>query len=238
MTERRVHDFAELRDQVYEANMVVPREGLARLTWGNVSGLDAEREVFAIKPSGVQYGDLTPEDIVIVDLDCNVVDGDKRPSSDTRTHAVLYRSFPHIRGIVHTHSTHAVGWAQALTPIPILGTTHADHTTGDIPCTPPMDEARVTGNYEEETGNQIVEHFRRLGLDPAEVEMVLVGCHGPFVWGRSVRKAVDNAIALEEIAHMATVTRIVDPAAERLPAVLRQKHWERKHGKDAYYGQG
>lgn len=230
-------DFGALRQEVYEANMAIPRERLARLTWGNVSGYKPELGVFGIKPSGIDYDTLRPEDIVIVDLEANTVDGEMRPSSDTRTHAVLYRSFPSLRGVVHTHSTYAVGWAQSLRSIPILGTTHADHTTEDIPCTTPMDEARVRGNYEEETGNQIVDHFRVHGLDPAEVQMVLVGCHGPFAWGASIAKAVDNAIALEEIAKMATITLVANPHADRLPQALRQKHWQRKHGSDAYYGQ-
>jgi L-ribulose-5-phosphate 4-epimerase len=233
-----MNEYAALQHEVYEANMAIPRERLAKLTWGNVSGLDPERGVFAIKPSGVDYEALTPEDIVVVDLDARVVHGTRRPSSDTRTHAVLYRAFPDIRGIVHTHSPWAVGWAQALCPIPIFGTTHADQTTIDIPCTPPMADERVAGDYEEETGNQIVEHFRDHGLDPAEVPMVLVGCHGPFAWGRTIQKAVENAIALEEIAKMAAITRAVNPQAARLPEALRRKHWERKHGKDAYYGQG
>ena len=230
-------DFAVLRQEVYEANMMIPRERLARLTWGNVSGFDPERKVFAIKPSGVRYGTLTPDDIVVVNLDAQVVHGTKRPSSDTRTHAVLYRSFPGIRGIVHTHSTFAVGWAQALRPIPIFGTTHADLTTFDIPCTAPMDESRVTGDYETETGNQIVQHFHENDLDPQDVQMVLVGCHGPFTWGSTIAKAVENAIALEEIAKMAAITESVNRQADRLPDALREKHWERKHGKDAYYGQ-
>lgn len=229
--------FAELQHQVYEANMAIPRRGLAQLTWGNVSGFDADLGVFAIKPSGVDYETLRWEDIVVVDLENSVVAGDLKPSSDTRTHAHLYRAFPDLRGICHTHSPYAVGWAQALQPIPIFGTTHADQTTHDVPCTPPMDEARIAGNYEEETGRQIVTHFQDNDLDPTEVEMVLVGCHGPFTWGSSVKKAVENAIALEEIAKMATITLTVNPEARRLPDALKKKHYERKHGPDAYYGQ-
>jgi L-ribulose-5-phosphate 4-epimerase len=165
------------------------------------------------------------------------VDGRLRPSSDTRTHAVLYRAFPGIGGVVHTHSPYAVGWAQALRPIPIQGTTHADHTVRDIPCTPPMSDDRITGDYEEETGNQIVDHFLAEGLDPAETEMVLVGSHGPFTWGKTAAKAVYNAVVLEELARMALVTHMVNPEAPPLKDTLKRKHYERKHGKDAYYGQ-
>jgi L-ribulose-5-phosphate 4-epimerase len=232
-----VTGFAAIREASYEANMEVPRHNLAVFTFGNVSVIDRDRRLFAIKPSGVSYDDLTPADIVIVDLDGTVVDGRMRPSSDTLTHAVLYRKFPGIGGVVHTHSTYAVGWAQALKPIPILGTTHADHATVDIPCTPPMDDARILGNYEEETGNQIVEHFASHGLDPSEVEMVLVGCHGPFTWGPSVDKAVYNAVVLEELARMAFISRTIDPGVAPLKDSLRDKHYERKHGTDAYYGQ-
>lgn len=229
--------YKELQQRVYDANMEIPRQDLAKLTWGNVSGYDPDLGVFAIKPSGVDYDSLRWEDIVVVDLDNTVVQGSLNPSSDTKTHAHLYRAFPSIRGICHTHSPYAVGWAQALRPIPIFGTTHADQSTRDIPCTPPMEEERITGDYEEETGRQIVRHFRREGLDPDEVEMVLVGCHGPFTWGTSVSKALGNAIALEEIAKMAMITLSVNPNATRLPEALQKKHYERKHGPNAYYGQ-
>ena len=210
-----------LRQEADEANMKVPRHNLAIFTFGNVSAVDRGAGVFAIKPSGISYDDLRPEDIVVVDLDSNVVDGTLRPSSDTKTHAVLYREFESVGGIVHTHSPYAVGWAQALTPIPIFGTTHADHTVNDIPCTPPMAEDRIEGDYEAETGNQIVSHFAELGLNPAEMEMVLVGSHGPFTWGRNAAKAVYNAVVLEELAKMALVTRQVDPNAPRLKDGLR-----------------
>ncbi len=232
-----MNEFTALRREVYDANMSIPRNDLAVLTWGNVSVVDRERGVFAIKPSGVSYERLRPEDIVVVDMDCTVIDGTLRPSSDTKTHAVLYRTFEDVGAIVHTHATYCVAWAQALRPIPIFGTTHADHTTVDIPCTPPMSAERINGDYETETGMQIVDYFREHALDAAEVEMVLVGCHGPFTWGASVQKAVANAIALEEIARMATLTLQIDPEAKQLPRVLRNKHYERKHGGNAYYGQ-
>jgi L-ribulose-5-phosphate 4-epimerase len=229
--------YEELRRKCYELNMEIPQRGLAIYTWGNVSVLDRERGVFAIKPSGVSYDALRPQDVVIVDLDASRVDGSLRPSSDTKTHAVLYRSFSQIGGIVHTHSPYAVGWAQALSSIPIFGTTHADHTVEDIPCTPPMAEDRIASDYEEETGNQIVEHFADLKLDPNETEMVLVGSHGPFAWGATGEKAVYNAVVLEELARMATITRVANPDAKRLEPALRRKHYERKHGPNAYYGQ-
>jgi L-ribulose-5-phosphate 4-epimerase len=230
-------DFAALKREAFQRNMEIPKRGLAIYTFGNVSVVDRERGVFAIKPSGVSYETLAAEDIVVVDLACTVVDGALRPSSDTRTHAVLYREFPSIGGIVHTHSPYAVGWAQAHMPIPIQGTTHADHTAQDIPCTPPMSDTAIAGDYEVETGNQIVNHFRALDLNPDETQMVLVGSHGPFAWGRSGEQAVYNAVVLEELAKMALFTRMVDPQAPRLSDALRKKHYERKHGKDAYYGQ-
>lgn len=232
-----MNDFKDLKMEAYEANMEIPARNLAIYTWGNVSIFDRERKVFAIKPSGVSYDILKVEDMVIVDLDCRVVESNLSPSSDTKTHAVLYRSFPSINGIVHTHSPYAVGWAQALTPIPVQGTTHADHTIYDIPCTPPMKDDQIKGDYEEETGLQIVSHFEALGLDPEEVEMVLVGCHGPFTWGHTAAKAVYNAVVLEELARMSFVTRLVNPDTPPLKDALKKKHYERKHGKNAYYGQ-
>ena len=231
-------EFGELKTRCYELNMEIPRRGLALYTWGNVSVIDRTRSVFAIKPSGVSYDTLKALDIVVVDLDCRVVDGRLNPSSDTRTHAVLYKAFEGIGGVVHTHSPYAVGWAQALRPIVIQGTTHADHTTDDIPCTPPMSDEQINGDYEEETGNQIVSHFRNLGLNPDDTEMVLVGSHGPFTWGVSGARAVYNAVVLEELARMAFVTQTVNPEAGRLKESLRRKHFERKHGPNAYYGQG
>jgi len=230
-------EYGELRSRCYELNMEIPRRNLAIYTWGNVSIIDRKRSVFAIKPSGVSYDSLKPGDIVIVNLNSEVVDGALNPSSDTRTHAVLYRNFPSIGGVVHTHSPYAVGWAQALQPITIYGTTHADHTVQDIPCTPPMSDEQIKGDYEEETGVQIIEHFRKLNLDPGETEMVLVGSHGPFTWGATGEKAVYNAVVVEELARMALITRQANPAVQPLKEALRRKHYERKHGANAYYGQ-
>ncbi len=232
------NQYQSLRDECYELNMEIPRQKLAIHTWGNVSVLDRNNGVFAIKPSGVSYEALQPDDIVIVDMEGRTVDGSLKPSSDTATHLVLYREFETAAGIVHTHSTYAVGWAQALKPIPIHGTTHADHTIEDIPCTPTMSDEQITGNYEVETGRQIVDHFRRLSLNPSEVEMVLVGSHGPFAWGSSGAKAVYNAVVLEELAKMALITQQINPNCPRLKEALRRKHYERKHGPAAYYGQG
>lgn len=229
--------FIELKRECFEANLEIPKNALAILTWGNVSVLDPDAGVFAIKPSGVSYEELSVDDMVIVDLEGKKVEGRLRPSSDTLTHMVLYNSFAGIGGIVHTHSPHAVGWAQALEPIVIYGTTHADHTVEDIPCTPPMSDEQIRGNYEEQTGRQIVDHFQAMNLNPAEVEMVLVGSHGPFTWAKSAAKAVYNAIVLEEIAKMALVTRQVHQDVSRLKKTLRDKHYERKHGPGAYYGQ-
>jgi len=229
--------YAQLKDECYELNMEIPRRKLALYTWGNVSIIDRDAGVFVIKPSGVSYENLKAQDIVVVNLDCQTVEGKLKPSSDTRTHAVLYRNFVNICGVVHTHSPYAVGWAQALEPITIYGTTHADYTSEDIPCTPPMSDEQIQGNYEEETGNQIISHFKQLGLNPDETEMVLVGSHGPFTWGKTGSKAVYNAVVLEELARMALVTRQLNPSVPRLKETLRQKHYQRKHGPDAYYGQ-
>jgi L-ribulose-5-phosphate 4-epimerase len=227
--------YDELREQAWRANMEIPRRGLAIYTFGNVSAFDAGRAVFAIKPSGVAYESLTAADIVVVDLDANVVEGALRPSSDTRTHAALYRAFPGIGGIVHTHSTHATAWAQARMPIPLYGTTHADHLAEDVPCTALMTADAVRGDYEAETGTQIIDCFRT--RDPRVTPMVLVAGHGPFTWGETADKAVYHAVVLEELAKMAFVTRTLDPHAGRLPDYLVRKHFERKHGKNAYYGQ-
>lgn len=229
--------FDELKAECFELNMEIPRRQLAIYTWGNVSVLDPGEGVFAIKPSGVAYDQLKIEDIVVVDLNGSRVEGKLEPSSDTATHAVLYRNFQGIGGIVHTHSPYAVAWAQALEPITIYGTTHADHTVEDIPCTPPMSDEQIKGSYEEETGLQIVSHFQKMDLNPLETEMVLVGSHGPFTWGKTASKAVYNAVVVEELAKMATITRQANPGVGRLKEALRRKHYERKHGPNAYYGQ-
>jgi L-ribulose-5-phosphate 4-epimerase len=227
--------YGELKQQAWQANMEIPRRGLAIYTFGNVSAFDAERAVFAIKPSGVAYESLTAADMVVVDLDSNVVEGTLRPSSDTKTHAALYRAFQGIGGIVHTHSTYATAWAQACLPIPIYGTTHADHLAEDVPCTAVMSADAVERDYEAETGTQIIESFRT--RDPHATPMVLVAGHAPFTWGKTADRAVYHAAVLEEIAKMAHVTRALDPNARRLPEHLIHKHFERKHGKRAYYGQ-
>lgn len=224
----------ELKDRVYRANLELVTHKLVVYTWGNVSGFDSERKLLVIKPSGVSYNSMTPGDMVIVDLDGNVVEGTNRPSSDTDTHIELYKAFPAIGGIVHTHSTYAVAWAQALQPIPPFGTTHADHFYGEIPCTRVLSQEEVEAGYEKETGKVIVETFRE--LDPVSVPGVLVGSHGPFSWGASPEKAVYNAVVLEEIARMALLTiQLGNPGPIR--KYLLDKHFNRKHGKNAYYGQ-
>lgn len=229
--------YQDIKQAAFEANMQLPELGLVLFTFGNASAVDRAAGVFAIKPSGIPYVDLRPEDMVIVDFDAQIVEGTMRPSSDTKTHAVLYKHWAHIGGIVHTHSTHATAWAQTQTDIPIFGTTHADHLTVDIPCAPVMSEAMIKGDYEHMTGFQIMDAFKAKGLSPEEVEMVLVANHAPFAWGKTVQKAVYNSAVLEELARMAWLTRQIRPDAPRLNDALIQKHYERKHGVDAYYGQ-
>lgn len=230
-------EFKELKEMAYASNMRLPELGLVLFTFGNASAADREREVFAIKPSGVPYDELSPADIVIVDFNGNVVEGDMRPSSDTETHAVLYRNWENIGGIVHTHSTYGTAWAQTQQDIPIMGTTHADHLTQDIPCAPVMSDEMIQGDYEEQTGYQIVNAFQDKDLSYEEVEMVLVANHAPFTWGKTAEKAVYNSAVLEEVAKMAYLSLQIRPDAPRLKDTLIQKHWERKHGDDAYYGQ-
>ena len=227
--------YQELKERAWAANQEIPKRGLAIYTFGNVSALDEARGVIAIKPSGVEYEKLTADDLVVVDLSGKIVEGKFRPSSDTPTHLVLYRSWKGIGGVVHTHSTYATGWAQARIPIPIYGTTHADHLADDVPITAVMSDEAVERDYEVETGNQILECLK--SRDPLQTPMVLVAGHGPFTWGDTPEKAVYNAAVLEELAQMAFVTRSLNPAAERLPDRLIRKHFERKHGKNAYYGQ-
>jgi L-ribulose-5-phosphate 4-epimerase len=227
--------YGELKEQAWQANMEIPRRGLAIYTFGNVSAFDAERAVFAIKPSGVAYDSLSADQMVVVDLDSKVVEGSLRPSSDTNTHAALYRAFSGVGGIVHTHSTYATGWAQACRPIPLYGTTHADYLAEDVPCTAVMSSDAVARDYEAETGAQIVECFR--GRDPQGTPMVLVAGHAPFTWGKTASAAVYHAVVLEELAKMAFITQAIDPGARRLPDYLVRKHFDRKHGKRAYYGQ-
>lgn len=217
--------------------MELPKLGLVIYTFGNVSCIDRKAGVFAIKPSGVDYDKLKPEDIVIVGLDGKVADGSLRPSSDTNTHLELYKAFPSLGGIVHTHSTFAVAWAQAARAVPIYGTTHADHLAADIPCTEFMADDRIRNDYETETGLQIIDCFEKHNLDAAEIPMALVAGHGPFTWGATAAKAVYHARVLEELCKMAYITELVNPKVQRLKDSLIQKHYNRKHGKDAYYGQ-
>lgn len=229
--------YKDLKEECYEANMQLDALGLVIYTFGNVSAFDNSRGVFAIKPSGVPYEVLKPEDIVILDLDNKVVEGKMRPSSDTKTHAFLYNHWEGIGGIAHTHATYSVAWAQAQKDIPIFGTTHADHLTTDIPCAPPMKDEYIEGDYEHMTGHQILDCFVDKDLNYEEVEMVLLGNHGPFAWGKNAAKAVYNSKVLEEVARMAFLTLQINPEAPRLKEALIKKHYERKHGKDAYYGQ-
>ena len=230
-------NYQSLKEEAYEANLEIPRQRLAIYTFGNVSAIDRAAGVVAIKPSGVPYAELKAADMVLVDLDNRVIEGAARPSSDTKTHTLLYRHFEHIGGVCHTHSTHAVAWAQAIRPIPNLGTTHADHLTAAVPVTEVMTDEMIQGDYEHETGNQIIELFRREKLSPEEVGMVLVACHGPFTWGKTAAKAVYNAAVLEELAKMACLTLQINPLTTSIKQTLIDKHYFRKHGKNAYYGQ-
>lgn len=230
-------NYTALKEEAYQANMQLPVLNLVLFTFGNVSVADRSRQVFAIKPSGIPYEELSPEKMVIVDFDGNTIEGELRPSSDTKTHAVLYKHWQNIGAIVHTHSTYATAWAQSLRDIPIFGTTHADHNTVDIPCAAPMDDAMIAGNYEYETGFQIMNCFKEKGLSYEEVEMMIVGNHAPFTWGKDGSKAVYNAAVLEQVAKMAWLTEQINPNAPRLKEALIKKHYERKHGPDSYYGQ-
>ncbi|MBW7650095.1 MULTISPECIES: L-ribulose-5-phosphate 4-epimerase [Anoxybacillus] len=225
----------ELKRQVLDANLQLPRYRLVTFTWGNVSGIDRERGLVVIKPSGVAYDQMTTDDLVVVDLEGRVVEGKRKPSSDTLTHLVLYSSFPSIGGIVHTHSPWATIWAQAGRGIPALGTTHADYFYGEIPCTRPMTSEEIQGAYELETGKVITETFRF--LDPLQVPGILVHGHGPFAWGKDPADAVHNAVVLEEVAKMAARTYMLNPNAQPISQSLLDRHYLRKHGVNAYYGQ-
>jgi L-ribulose-5-phosphate 4-epimerase len=229
--------YNRIQEAAYEANRQLPKLGLVLFTFGNVSAADRDLGVFAIKPSGVPYDELSPEKMVIVDFEGKTVKGKLRPSSDTPTHALLYKTWNTIGGIAHTHSTYATAWAQAQKDIPIFGTTHADHTTADIPCAPPMADEMILGDYEYQTGHQIINLFRDRGLNYEEVEMVLVGNHAPFTWGKTPDKAVYNSAVLEQVAQMAYLTLQIDANAPRLKDALIKKHYERKHGPNSYYGQ-
>lgn len=225
----------ELREQVCRANLALVKHGLVTLTWGNASGLDRDRGVFAIKPSGVSYDGMSPDDMVLVDLDGEVVEGEFQPSSDTPTHRELYRAFDGVGGVVHTHSIHATALAQARRQLPCLGTTHADHFADAVPLTRQLTPDEVAEDYEGNTGTVIVEAFAR--LSPRELPAVLVRGHGPFAWGADADDAVDNAVALDACARMALLAGLLAHDVEVLEPHLREKHYERKHGPDAYYGQ-
>ena len=225
----------DLRQQVLAANRALVDHGLVTLTWGNASGFDSDRGLMAIKPSGVPYEELTSEDIVIVDFDGATAEGDHRPSTDAPTHLALYQAFPQLGGIVHTHSTWATAWAQAQRPIPVLGTTHADLSAHPIPLTRPLTELEIAAGYEAATGAVLVEALS--GLEPLEVPCALVRSHAPFCWGEAASSAVENAVTLEAVARMALLTTLLNPDAAPLADSIRTKHFERKHGPSAYYGQ-
>lgn len=230
--------YETLRSAVFHANLEIVRAGLVELTWGNVSGVDRDAGVMAIKPSGVSYEALRPEDLVVLSLESGeVLEGGLRPSSDTPTHLHLYRRFPGVGGVVHTHSGHAVSFAQAEREIPCLGTTHADHFYGAVPVTRRLRPEEIQGAYEHNTGEVIVERFRVGGIDPLQIPGVLVAGHGPFAWGATVRKAVENAVVLESVARMALQTFALNPSAAAIAPELLDRHFLRKHGAAAYYGQ-
>ena len=227
----------ELKEKVYLANMELPKRGLVTYTWGNVSGIDREKGLFVIKPSGVEYDELKPSDMVVLDLQGNQIEGDMNPSSDTKTHMVLYNAFPQIGGIVHTHSPYAVGWAQAGEDLPCYGTTHADYFYGSIPCARHLTQEELDEDYELNTGITIVETFKERGLDPKAVPAVLCFSHGPFTWGKDPAQAVDHSVVLEDCAKMGIFTKMVNPNAAPAPQRMLDKHYLRKHGPNAYYGQ-
>ncbi|HVY73720.1 MAG TPA: L-ribulose-5-phosphate 4-epimerase [Puia sp.] len=229
--------YESIREAALEANRQLPALGLVLFTFGNASVADRKEGVFAIKPSGVPYEDLSSKKMVIVDFEGKTVEGKLRPSSDTLTHAVLYKHWEKIGAIVHTHSTYATAWAQAQRAIPIYGTTHADHYTGFIPCTMPMSDEMIRGDYEYQTGFQILDHLKDNNLSYEELEMILIGNHAPFTWGKDAAKAVYNSAVLESIAHMAWLTEQINPNAPQLKETLIKKHFERKHGPNSYYGQ-
>ncbi|AOR62547.1 L-ribulose-5-phosphate 4-epimerase [Pectobacterium wasabiae] len=228
----------QLKQQVLEANLDLPRHNLVTFTWGNVSVVDRDRGLVVIKPSGVEYEHMAVDDMVVVDLASGqTIEGNKKPSSDTATHLALYRAFTEIGGIVHTHSRHATIWAQAGLDLPAWGTTHADYFYGAIPCTRLMTQDEIAQHYEQETGNVIIETFRQRGISPTDIPAVLVNAHGPFAWGKDAHNAVHNAVVLEEIAYMGIFSRQLTPGMSAMQQVLLDKHYLRKHGKDAYYGQ-
>ena len=227
----------KLKQEVYKANLELPERGLIKYTWGNVSGFDPETQLFVIKPSGVDYAQMKPEDMVVCNLDCEIVEGDLRPSSDMPTHAVLYKSFPNIGSVVHTHSPWATIWAQAGLDVPAMGTTHADTFYGSVPCARFLTASEINRDYEYETGNVIVETFKERNIDPNAVTAVLLQGHAPFVWAKDCEHAVMNAVVLEEVCKMNLFTQQLNAYAKALPEEILNKHYERKHGENAYYGQ-
>ena len=227
----------QLKKEVYEANMLLPKYGLVTFTWGNVSGIDREQGLFVIKPSGVEYDELTPEDMVVVNLQGEKVEGKYKPSSDTATHVELYNAFPEIGGVVHTHSSWATSWAQAARGIPCYGTTHADYLYGTVPCVRNLTKEEIDEGYEKNTGILIVDYFKANGIDAEAMPAVLCKNHGPFTWGKNANEAVHNAVVLEECAKMAARCEMINPRVEPAPQVLQDKHYFRKHGANAYYGQ-
>ncbi len=227
-----------LKQAVYEANMELPRRGLVTYTWGNVSGIDRETGYVIIKPSGVDYEDLTPDKLVVLDLDGNIIEGDLNPSSDTKTHLELYKAYPELGGIVHTHSPYAVGWAQAGKDIPAYGTTHADYFYGPVPCARHLTPEEVEEDYERNTGKSIIEIFTERNINPVHVPAVICHSHGPFTWGKNPAQAVYHAVVLEEVAKMALYTAQISPDCPPAPQHVQDKHFMRKHGPNAYYGQG
>ena len=227
----------DLKQKVYEANMLLPKYGLVTFTWGNVSAIDTESGLFVIKPSGVDYEKMTPADMVVMDLQGKKVEGDLRPSSDTPTHLELYKAFPEIGGIVHTHSSYATSWAQAGRSIPCYGTTHADYIYGEVPCLRCLTKEEIDEAYEENTGHLIVNEFQRMNKEVMAVPAVLCKNHGPFAFGKDAMDAVHNAVVLEEVAKMAYRTETINPKVAPAPQELQDKHYYRKHGANAYYGQ-
>ena len=227
----------QLKKEVYEANMELPKRGLVTYTWGNVSGIDRESGLFVIKPSGVDYEKLSPEDMVVLDLEGNVVEGKYRPSSDTATHLELYKKYPEIGGVVHTHSPWATSWAQAAREIPCYGTTHADYFYGTIPCARNLTKEEIDAGYEKNTGTVIIETFENLGINPMYTPGVLCANHGPFTWGKDAHEAVHNSVVLEEVAKMAAQAEVINPKLKIAPQEMQDKHFFRKHGANAYYGQ-
>ncbi len=228
----------ELKKKVYEANILLPKYDLVTFTWGNVSEIDRQSGLFVIKPSGVDYDTMTPDDMVVMDLDGNKVEGKLNPSSDTPTHVEIYKAFKDVGGVVHTHSSYATSWAQAGRSIPCYGTTHADYFYGEIPCVRCLNKDEIETAYEENTGHLIVNEFNRMGKDPVAVPAVLCKNHGVFTWGKDAHEAVHNAVVTEEVAKMAYRCEVINPEVKPAPQELQDKHYYRKHGANAYYGQG